>query len=141
MRAAAPQAGREAIERMQAQAALGISKRMALAAELLVEALGADCDAQLAAHASDTVRGWACFVIGAPPNLPLRTRLERIRPMADDSHFGVREWAWLAVRPRLAADLPAAIQARSEARRVGHEGVSTVSSGRSPEHATKNKGK
>ena len=111
MRAAAPQAGREAIARMQAQAALGISKRMALAAELLVEALGADCDAQLAAHASDTVRGWACFVIGALPNLPLRTRLERIRPLADDSHFGVREWAWLAVRPRVAADLPAAIQA------------------------------
>jgi len=111
MRAAAPQAGHEAIARMQAQAALGISKRMALAAELLVEALGADCDTQLAAHASDTVRGWACFVIGALPDLPLHERLERIRPLADDAHFGVREWAWLAVRPSLAADLPWAIQA------------------------------
>lgn len=111
MQAVAPEAGPDAIDTMRAQAATGISKRMALAAQLLADALGPDCAARLAAHASDTVRGWACFVIGALPDLTPAARLQRIRPLADDAHFGVREWAWLAVRPPLAAQLEASVEA------------------------------
>lgn len=111
MQAVAPQVGREAIAQMRAHAGTGISKRMAVAARLLADQLGADCSPMLAAHASDTVRGWACFVIGGVPDLTPGERLERIRPLADDAHFGVREWAWLAVRPRLAAELDMALQA------------------------------
>lgn len=105
MQAVAPQLGSplsaEAMALMQGAASTGISKRMALAARLLSEAFGPGCATALAAHPSDTVRGWACFVIGALPGLTPAERLATIRPLADDPHFGVREWAWLALRSAL----------------------------------------
>ncbi|PKB19694.1 HEAT repeat domain-containing protein [Janthinobacterium sp. 64] len=105
--AAVPGIGGARLDRMRAQATAGITKRMALAAQLLLEA-GAD-PAVLQAHPSDTVRGWVCFVIAAQAGLSLPQRLAAMRPLADDGHFGVREWAWLALRPRLAAQLDEAI--------------------------------
>lgn len=109
MQAVAPDVGAAAMEQMHAAAQAGISKRMALAARLLHEQLGAQAFGRLAQHTSDTVRGWACFMAGAAPGLSLAQRLARIRPLADDAHFGVREWAWLALRPALAVELDAAI--------------------------------
>ncbi|OEZ95667.1 hypothetical protein JAB9_30940 [Janthinobacterium sp. HH107] len=105
--AAVPAIGVARLERMRAQAAAGITGRMALAAQLLLDA-GTDL-AMLQAHPSDTVRGWACFAIAAQAGLTLPQQLAAMRPLADDGHFGVREWAWLALRPHLAARLDAAI--------------------------------
>ncbi|HMM73431.1 MAG TPA: DNA alkylation repair protein [Rhodocyclaceae bacterium] len=48
-------------------------------------------------------------MIGATDSMPLAARLDAIRPFADDHHFGVREWSWMAVRPHIAADLDSAI--------------------------------
>ncbi|UQV44607.1 HEAT repeat domain-containing protein [Janthinobacterium lividum] len=105
--AALPAVGVARLERMRAQAAAGITRRMALAAQLLLEA---DADlAVLQAHPSDTVRGWACFAIAAQTGSTLPQQLTAMRPLADDGHFGVREWAWLALRPRLAAGIEDAI--------------------------------
>lgn len=88
----------------------GILQRMRCIADLLwAELGGAGIDA-CARHGSDTVRGWSCFMIGAQPGLDLDARLDAIRQLADDPHFGVREWAWLALRPHLAAALSAAIE-------------------------------
>jgi len=105
MQAAVPKAGRTAVATMQAEAGAGLTKRMALAGRLLYERLGPAGVEQLAAHSSDTVRGWACYLLAALPDLRLQQRLQRIRPLAADTHFGVREWAWMALRPAMAAEL------------------------------------
>ncbi|EHK63559.1 hypothetical protein [Achromobacter arsenitoxydans] len=110
MRAAAPQVGDQGLALMQAQAAAGISRRMALAARILLDAAGPQALAGMQTHASDTVRGWACFMVGALPGVSVQERLALIRPLADDPHFGVREWAWIAVRPQLAAELETSVK-------------------------------
>ena len=60
---------------------------------------------RLAKHPSDTVRGWACYAQVSAPRIALSTRLRRARPYATDDHMGVREVAWAAARPFMAADL------------------------------------
>jgi 3-methyladenine DNA glycosylase AlkC len=87
-----------------------ITERMRIAGELLLEHVGVENLDAVRGHRSDTVRGWAAYVVGLAPGLALAERLTLIRPFADDSHFGVREWAWMAVRPHLAADVTRAIR-------------------------------
>ena len=107
LEAAAPAVGSARLACMRAQADAGITRRMALAAQLLLDA---EIDlSPLQAHASDTVRGWVCFAIAAQADLDLPRQLAAMRPLADDGHFGVREWAWLALRPRLAGNLAQSI--------------------------------
>lgn len=88
---------------------LGITQRMARAAVLLHEAEGDALLPRLLAHPSDTVRGWGAYLIAALPGLSLAERVAQMRPLADDPHFGVREWAWLALRPAIAADIDTAL--------------------------------
>ena len=99
-----------AIDRMRDASALGITRRMALAADLLIRHSGGVSVTRLQAHPSDTVRGWAAYMAGARPNLSLAQKIAAIAPFADDGHFGVREWAWLAVRPDIAGDIHTAIE-------------------------------
>lgn len=80
----------------------GITARMALAAQLLHNH-GEISLNDLNIHQSDTIRGWACYFIAQKQQLSLQEKLELIRPLADDHHFGVREWAWLALRNDLIA--------------------------------------
>jgi 3-methyladenine DNA glycosylase AlkC len=94
-------------------ASLGISARMSGMGQILLNRLGQQAIETLGRHASDTVRGWACFAIGAQI-MPLAERLAAIRPFADDWHFGVREWAWLAVRPAVADQIEEAIALLSD---------------------------
>ncbi len=89
--------------------AMGLIKRMARAAEVLHEELGPKQFQQLASHPSDTVRGWASYIVAMIPDLSFAERLERIRPLADDPHFGVREWAWIAMRNHIATNLDEAL--------------------------------
>lgn len=92
---------------MQAAAGEGVTRRMALGGTLLRQA-GADLDA-LAGHPSDTVRGWVCYALAQQHGTDLPALLTALRPLADDPHFGVREWVWLAARPALLTDLVQAI--------------------------------
>lgn len=99
----------QALAAADAACELGILKRMTGIGTLLWEALGTDGFERCQAHDADTVRGWACFMVGAQAGLSLPARLAAIRALADDPHFGVREWAWMAVRPHLVQELDAAI--------------------------------
>lgn len=103
-----PDIGDDALTQMRQAKSAGISRRMPLAANLISKRFGATALKQLERHPSDTARGWACFMIGDTP-MSLAKRLTAIRPFANDPHFGVREWAWMAVRPHLSAELPDAI--------------------------------
>ncbi|SFM76619.1 DNA alkylation repair protein [Variovorax sp. OV329] len=52
---------------------------------------------RLATHASDVARCWATQWVTLS-GLPLAAQLEAVRRFAADTHFGVREFAWMAVR-------------------------------------------
>lgn len=100
-----PEIENEAITRMKKAEALGITKRMELAATILSEHFDQKMFDVLSLHPSDTVRGWAAFCIAIAQSPILESTLDNIRPLADDLHFGVREWAWLAVRPVISQDI------------------------------------
>jgi 3-methyladenine DNA glycosylase AlkC len=87
-----------------------ITERMRIAGELVLEHVGLGGLDALLAHESDTVRGWAAYAIGLAPGLSLAERLALGRPLANDAHFGVREWAWMPLRPHIAADVGRAIR-------------------------------
>jgi hypothetical protein len=92
MRNVLPTISTVAITQMQQAATLGVTKRMELAATILAEQLDPKKLKALSAHSSDTVRGWAAYCIMIE-SLSLEGMLDRVRPFANDEHFGVREWA------------------------------------------------
>ncbi|MFM2269066.1 MAG: hypothetical protein RL757_2507 [Bacteroidota bacterium] len=60
---------------------------------------------KMAQHPADAVRCWATHVVGKNPNTTIFDMLEKIQPFAADAHFGVREIAWMAVRPSMTQNL------------------------------------
>jgi 3-methyladenine DNA glycosylase AlkC len=86
----------------------GIAQRMQQVGATLHARHGLAGFERFCAHPSDTVRGWAAYLL-ATAELPLAERFTRIRPLADDPHFGVREWAWLALRPFVLRELSACL--------------------------------
>ncbi|HJV23161.1 MAG TPA: hypothetical protein VJ570_10705 [Holophagaceae bacterium] len=77
----------------------------------------------LAEHPSDTVRIWAAMMVGLGAKRPLEKRLAQLRPFAADPHSGVREYAWMAFRPHLAAQLPEGLALLAEEARSADENV------------------
>ncbi|MEK4510568.1 DNA alkylation repair protein [Paenibacillus sp. FSL K6-2524] len=63
----------------------------------------------LSTHLSDSVRCWAAYIIGLGQGVSLEKKLISIRPFAADSHFGVREIAWMALRESISKDLKKSI--------------------------------
>lgn len=104
----------------------GITRKIAMAAEVLARTAG-DADAgalvdRLAANPTDLARGIAAYVIGVRATASLsrvsaekarravlRDAINAVRPLADDPHSGVREWAWMGVRGVIASDIVHAI--------------------------------
>jgi 3-methyladenine DNA glycosylase AlkC len=101
--------------------ALGIMRRLRTIAEYLHRA-GADAEA-MRTHVSDMVRSWGALVVVMPPGLTLDQRLDRVGWAAVDPNFGVREVAWFAFRPYLAADLGNGLRLLAKWSRSPEEGL------------------
>jgi len=110
MNCAFPQMNAQSIEQMHQAQRQGITKRMQIAASLLSSQLGSEAFAVLSHHPSDTVRGWAAYALASDAALSLEQKLSGIKALADDAHFCVREWAWLALRPSISLDIRYAIK-------------------------------
>lgn len=82
----------------------GLVGKMRTGGEVLHESYGHAAWSLASSHASDTVRGWGVMALAACETLSLDALIESVKPFADDPHFAVREWAWLAVRPRVIAE-------------------------------------
>jgi 3-methyladenine DNA glycosylase AlkC len=78
---------------------------------------------RLLAHRSDIVRSWLAFVVGVRSELSLDERLSAIRPLAADPHFGVREIAWMGVRPTIERELLPAIDLLAGWSLDPHDGI------------------
>lgn len=78
-------------------AKVGITKKMALVGEAIYDQYRMDLFEDLIAHPSDTIRGFAAYVLQCH-EATIAEKLELVKPLADDPHFGVREWAWIALR-------------------------------------------
>jgi 3-methyladenine DNA glycosylase AlkC len=100
----------------------GVVWRMQLGGRILAR-LPPQALRALASHASDIVRGWACYAIAGAEGIELEERLSRVAPFAHDPHLGVREWAWMAVRPFYETDLGRALRALAPWTLDGREGI------------------
>lgn len=89
---------------------LGITSRMARAGHLLAKSRGKVGYFEFRNHPSDTVRGWAAYMLPHLWPRDLSSQLASVEPLAEDPHFGVREWAWLALRPDIASDIKASFK-------------------------------
>ena len=63
---------------------------------------------RLAQHPSDIARSWASYWLMCA-DLDLSGKLSAVRRFAADSHFGVREMAWFALRNDVIAELDTAL--------------------------------
>jgi 3-methyladenine DNA glycosylase AlkC len=88
---------------------MGIVQRMELGGVILAERLSYEQLQELSVHPSDTIRGWVAYGMATlarqREECGLPWLLEALRPLADDGHFGVREWAWMAARPLVSEHL------------------------------------
>ena len=60
---------------------------------------------QLSTHLSDSVRCYACYLVALHTDTPLKDKLHKLKPLVADSHFGVREVIWMALRPEMSEHL------------------------------------
>jgi DNA alkylation repair enzyme len=96
---------------------------LALARVVEVKALSRSAYQRLLRHPSDVVRNWVPFIVGGQENLSLARKLTALEPLAADRHFGVRETAWLGVRPSVERELELAIELLTAWPAHEHEGI------------------
>ncbi|MCC6406286.1 MAG: DNA alkylation repair protein [Planctomycetes bacterium] len=102
------------LDAFEPYAELGVMQRLAGAGRALRTVAGATRARvrhfeHLARHKSDVVREFAAAWLADERDLELDVRVDRTRRFAADPHSGVREMAWVALRPHVAADVERAL--------------------------------
>lgn len=110
LRAVAPEVGEKAISSMEAIRDGGIKAKISLGGKVFLEHFGAKAHEKFAGHNSDTVRAWAAYALFHTSDLGLTDKFKEIQRFADDPNAGVREWAWMALRPLVAANLKLSLE-------------------------------
>lgn len=78
---------------------------------------------RIASHPSDLVRNWAGFIVTGTNELTFAQRMTALEPLAADPHFGVREMAWMGMRPAIEKELEHAIDLLAAWTTREHEGL------------------
>ncbi len=76
----------------------GWVERCRMSAQILLNEFGEKVFDKAKDHRSDMIRSFACAILEIIPDKKLEEKLEYINPLADDSHMGVREAAWMFLR-------------------------------------------
>lgn len=63
----------------------------------------------LSSHHSDTIRCYAPYLVSLNSDLTIAEKFSQIKTLVADSHFGVREVVWMAMRPEIDKNLDEAI--------------------------------
>ncbi len=77
----------------------------------------------LGAHVADIPRQWATFMVGLDAPMEMKGRMEAVRPFAADDSMGVREIAWMVLRPGVVGDVEGAVKALGAWARDGDANV------------------
>ncbi|MCI4669201.1 MAG: DNA alkylation repair protein [Bacteroidia bacterium] len=64
----------------------------------------------LSLHGSDSIRSYAPYLISLNPEMELKEKFNQIKPLVADTHFGVREVVWFAIRPEIDKKLSESIE-------------------------------
>lgn len=78
---------------------------------------------KLSTHQADLVRCWAAYTIGRNNVFTTAEKLKKLQSFASDSHFGVREICWMAVRPDISKNLKESLEILSEWTKHDNENV------------------
>lgn len=107
LRNAFPELSSQALKRMKKACddKMGWLGRTSLAGEILYQEFGTSVLPEMLLHPSDQVRGWGASLVRQIPGLSFSKRLKMIKPLADDNNPGVREVAWIMMRPHLMNDI------------------------------------
>ncbi|MEM6807229.1 MAG: DNA alkylation repair protein [Bacteroidota bacterium] len=74
----------------------------------------ADILNKLREHVSDSIRCYAPYLIGLNEKLSIEEKLAQAQGLVADSHFGVREVVWMALRPEIDTNLEVSIKILTE---------------------------
>ncbi len=97
------------LELLPFEQGIGILKKMQITARALYDQFGIAIFEKLQTHSSDILRSLSCYVVAFHSD-PFKRKLNMIMPLADDANSGVREFAWMALRPDLILSVAKAIE-------------------------------